>query len=71
MFTAILAIVAVIVILGGIVYFLYDKIDYISSLIQWAHDMISSFSAALPDWLIPFVAFALVLSVVSILVKLL
>lgn len=71
MFAAIIAIVAALVVVAGIAYFIYDKFEYINSFFEWAQSVIDSISSAFPDWLLPFIAIALVLAIIGILVKLL
>lgn len=71
MFAAILLICSILVIIGAFAFGIYQSWDYWTSVWSWA---ISSFQAIrnlAPDWLLPFVAALLVVSAVSLIVKLL
>lgn len=71
MFVAILAIAASVIVIGGLIMWAYENLDFLSSLTTWAQSIIDVISSVFPSWLLPFVAIALALAVLSIIVKLL
>lgn len=71
MFAAILWICAVLAIVGAFAYGIYQSWDYWSSVWSWAIDSFQAIRDLVPDWLLPIVAALLVVSTVSLIVKLL
>lgn len=71
MFVTILAIAAAVIVIGGIVFWVYENLDSLTSLTTWAQGIIDVISSVFPSWLLPFVAIALALAVLSIIVKIL
>lgn len=71
MFIAILAIAASVIVIGGLVMWAYENLDFLTTITTWAQGVIDVISSVFPSWLLPFVAIALALAVLSIIVKLL
>ena len=71
MFAAILWICAVLAIIGAFAYGIYQSWDYWSPVWSWAINSFQAIRDLVPDWLLPIVTALLVVSAVSLIVKLL
>lgn len=71
MFTAILSIAGVLALVAVVAWFFVEYGSKIVELWSWGMETAQSVIGVFPDWVLPFVIIALVLAVVSLLVKLL
>lgn len=71
MFTAILSIAGVLALVAVAAWFFAEYGAKIAEMWSWALETIQGVTATFPDWVLPFVLIALVLAVISLLVKLL
>lgn len=69
MFTAILAILGLLVVIGGIAYFVVNYWSWISGAWSWASGLISGLSSLCPSWLAVFLGALVILALVGIVLK--
>lgn len=71
MLSAILAIVAALVVVAAVAWFFYDNFAQISALWEWGLSTIQQVLNLVPSWLLPFCFLALMLAALGLIVKLL
>lgn len=71
MISILLSIASILCVIGGVCYVVYVYAPYVVSFINSVLFTVHNLGAALPAWLAPFVALALALAVVGVLVKIL
>lgn len=69
MLTAILAIAVAAIALGSIGWLLADNWSSISFLLDWVTSGFTALSASVPDWLSPFIMFALVVFIICVILR--
>lgn len=69
MFAAILQIAVVVIVLGGIAYFIATYWQYIASAWDWCLGVVSALADLCPVWIAPFVGVLLLLALVGIIIK--
>lgn len=71
MVTAILAIAAILLLIGAVAWFIWTYGDYVIIAWNWVLEAFQALLSGVPSWAVPFFAAALFLAFLGILVKLL
>lgn len=70
MLTAILAIVAAVVLLAGVAYVFFSGAAGVSTALDFCREVFTICQEFIPSWLVPFAVLALALAVFGIIIKL-
>lgn len=71
MFYVLLAIAAVLIFFNGIPKWIYDNLSVLDSWFDYVRDFFDVITSIVPVWILPFVAIALALGILGLIVKLL
>lgn len=71
MFYVLIAIAVILIFANGIPKWIYDNLEVLNSWLDYVRDFFDIITSVVPAWILPFVAIALALGILGLVVKLL